>query len=212
MRVVVTRPLAQAASLAEALERAGHEVVVCPLIDVEPVDDEAIDLAPYDWLIVTSANGARELARRGRGRPRRIAAIGRATAAALGEAGFAVDFVPTISTQEGLVAELPPAEGRVLVAAAEDARRLLVDELGAEFVALYRTRALRPPEPPAGDVVMLASGSAARAFAALGVPLPAVSIGPETTRVAEAAGLTVVAEARTQDVEGLVGAVDRVRA
>ena len=57
---------------------------------------------------------------------------------------------------------------------------------------------------------MLASGSAARAFAALGGRRPAVSIGPQTTRVARAVGLEVVAEAETHDLDGLVAAVARV--
>ena len=70
-----------------------------------------------------------------RGRPRRTAAIGAATAAALGGA----DLVPRVSTQESLLDELPRPAGRVLFAGAEGARRLLVDELGADFVALYRT-------------------------------------------------------------------------
>jgi uroporphyrinogen-III synthase len=56
-------------------------------------------------------------------------------------------------------------------------------------------------------VVVLASGSAARSFAALGLDISAVTIGPETSRVAEAAGLRVVAEARTHDLDGLVAAV-----
>ena len=95
----------------------------------------------------------------------------------------------------------------MLVAAAEGARRLLVDELAADFVPLYRTLELRPGEAPEGDLVVLASGSAARAFAALGLDLPVVSIGPQTTAAATAAGLRVAAEAETHDVEGLVNAI-----
>ena len=72
---------------------------------------------------------------------------------------------------------------------------------------LYRTTALRPEPPPEGDLVVLASASAAEAFAALGLELPAVSIGPETTRAAKAAGVNVVAEARTHDLDGLAAAV-----
>ena len=37
--------------------------------------------------------------------------------------------------------------------------------------------------------------------------LPAVSIGPETTRVAGQVGLTVAAEAASHDLDGLVAAV-----
>lgn len=205
--MIVTRPAAQAEPLATSLREAGHEVVVCPLIEIEPLGGEPIDLERYDWLVVTSANGAAELARRGRGRPGRVAAIGGATAAALADAGFPVDLVPGTSTQEGLLAELPRPAGRVLLAAAEGARRLIVDELEADFVTLYRTVALEPRAVPAGDLVVLASGSAARAFAALGVDLPAVSIGPQTTAAARDAGLCVVAESATPDVEGLVAAV-----
>ena len=54
---------------------------------------------------------------------------------------------------------------------------------------------------------MLASGSAARSFAALGVDIPAVTIGPETTAAAREAGLEVVAQAKTHDLDGLVAAV-----
>ena len=52
-----------------------------------------------------------------------------------------------VSTQEGLLAEFPRPAGRVLFAGAEGARRLLVNELEADFVALYRTRELTPESP-----------------------------------------------------------------
>ena len=203
MRIIVTRPRGQERELARGLEQLGHEVVVCPLVEVEPLGDDAIDVSSYDWVIVTSVNGARELRRRMRGVPRRVAAIGRATADAFGGA----DLVPALSTQEGLLAELPRPAGRVLFAGAEGARRLLVDELGATFVPLYRTRALKPAEQPEGDLVVLASASAARAFGALELGLPAVSIGPQTTAAAREAGVEVVAEAETHDVAGLLAAV-----
>ena len=74
-------------------------------------------------------------------------------------------------------------------------------------VALYTTRLVRPSAPPDGDVVVLASSSAARAFADLEVEIPAVTIGPQTTRTAEDAGLEVAAEAKSHDLEGLVEAV-----
>jgi uroporphyrinogen-III synthase len=105
-----------------------------------------------------------------------------------------------------LLREFPRPAGRVLFAAAEGARRTAIDGLGADFVPLYRTRLLEP-EPPGGDLVVLASGSAARAYAAIGGALPVVSIGAETSRVARECGLTVVAEAATHDLEGLVAAV-----
>jgi uroporphyrinogen-III synthase len=204
VRIVVTRVHEQAAELVERLEALGHEVLVCPLIMIEPTGPEEIDVSGYDWVVVTSPNGSRELSLRMRGRPRRIAAIGPGTAEALHEPP---DLVPRVSTQEGLLAELPPPAGRVLFAGAEGARGLLVDELGADFVALYRTKELHPPDFPAADLVVLASPSAARAYAGLGRSTAAVSIGPQTTKAARAAGIDVVTEAETQDLDGLAAAV-----
>ena len=95
--------------------------------------------------------------------------------------------------------------------AAAGARRLISDELPADFRAVYRTMELIP-EPPAGDLVLLASPSAARAWAKLGPRLPAITIGPQTTEAARLAGLDVVAEAKTQDVAALVDSAAAWRA
>ena len=208
MKVVVTRPRAQAGPLVARLEALGHDVVECPLIEIEPLSDEPIDAAGYDWVVVTSPNGADEVARRGRNLPR-VAAVGPGTAERLRERGIAPAFVPRVSTQDGLLAEFPRPAGRVLFTAAENARRRPIDELGADYVALYRTRLLTP-DPPAGDLVVLASGSAARAYAAIGGRTPAVSIGPETTRAARSVGLEVVEEAPAHDLDGLIAAVEAV--
>jgi uroporphyrinogen-III synthase len=201
MRVWLTGTRAE--PLAGRLRGLGHDVVHVPLVRVEPLGNEPVDVEGYDWVVVTSVTGARELRRRMRGTPGRVAAIGAATARALGGA----DLVPRVSTQEGLIAELPRPAGRVLFAGAEDARRLLVQELAADFVPLYRTVELRP-EPPEAGLAVLASASAARALGALNASVPAVSIGPQTTSAARAAGVRIVAEATTHDVDGLADAVE----
>ena len=58
MKVIVTRPRDQAGPLVARLEELGLEVVECPLIEIDPFDD-AIDVEGYEWVIVTSPNGAR---------------------------------------------------------------------------------------------------------------------------------------------------------
>jgi len=200
MRVVVTRD-----DLVPRLEALGHDVIVCELIRVEPLGEEPVDARGHDWLLVTSRNGARELARRGvLGEPS-VAAIGPGTAEELRAHGFRVDLVPRTHTQEGLRDELPG--GRALLAAAEGARRGVLE---ADFVPLYRTIELRP-EPPEGDVAVLMSGSAARALAATGARLPVVAIGPQTEAEARAVGLDVVAVAREHDLDGLVDAIASLR-
>jgi uroporphyrinogen-III synthase len=204
LRVLVTRPEGPGAvALVERLRTQGFDAMHVPLIAVEPTGDDPIDLSDYDWVVVTSPNGARELRRRASGPLPLRAAIGRATAEALGGA----DVVAAVSTQEGLLAAMPARPGRVLFAGAADARTLLPDALRADVVVLYRTRALAPAAPLQGDLVTLASASAAVVLGALESNLPAVSIGPETTRAAREAGITVVAEARTHDLEGVVEAV-----
>jgi uroporphyrinogen-III synthase len=208
VKVIVTRPRHQAGPLVARLEALGHTVVECPLIEIEPLSDEPIDVSGYDWLIVTSPNGADEIARRGKNLPR-VAAVGPGTAERLREHGIEPELVPRESSQDGLLAEFPRPPGRVLFAAAEHARRRPIDELGADYVPLYRTRLLTP-QPPGGDVVVLASGSAARAYAGIGGDAPAVSIGPQTSAVAREVGLEVAAEAPTHDLDGLVAAVEAV--
>ena len=195
MRVLVTRE-----ELAARVESLGHDPVFCELIRVEPLGDQPVDARAYDWLVVTSRNGAHELARRGV-TANRIAAIGPATAEALESHGLHVDLVAATHTQEGLRDELPG--GWLLLAAAEGARR---DVLEADFLPLYRTIELRPDVPDA-DVALLMSGSAARALSATGARLPVVAIGPRTAAEARAAGLEVIAVATTHDLEGLVEAL-----
>jgi uroporphyrinogen-III synthase len=204
-RIVVTRPAGREGALVERLRVAGHEVSHVPLIALEPLGDDPVEVAGYDWVILTSVTGARELRRRMRGTPKRVAAIGDRTAAAFGGA----DLVAETSTQEGLLEALPQSPGRVLFAGAESARRLLPETLGADVVALYRTVELTPQAWPDCDLVVLASPSAARALGRTDADSPVVSIGPETTRAARDAGLTVAAEARTSDVDGVVEAVER---
>jgi uroporphyrinogen III methyltransferase/synthase len=209
-RVLVTRAEEQASPLAERLEAIGCEVLLCPLIRIEPLGDEPIDVGDFDWVVVTSPNGATELARRLVSPPHRLAAVGPATADALRAHGLEPDLVPRLSSQDGLLAELPRPAGRVLLAAAEGARRLLVDELGADFLPLYRTVELRPEQVPEGDLAVLASPSAARALGATHVRLPVVVIGPHTAEAARALGFDVVGVADAHDLDDLVAAVELV--
>jgi uroporphyrinogen III methyltransferase / synthase len=204
MRIVVTRADAQADELARGIEELGHEAVRCPLIRVEPLGDEPIDLAPYDWVVVTSPNGAGELARRLVSPPAKLAAIGPGTAEELRRRGLEPDLVPQVSTQEGLLAELP-GDARILLAAAEGARRLLP----GDFLPLYRTVELARDAPPEGDLAILMSPSAARAYARVRGSAPVIAIGPQTAAEAEAQGLTLRSVAKSHDLDGIL---DEIRA
>jgi len=207
-RVVLTRAAGGNDELAARLAAAGVEPVECPLIAVEPIPGPPLDLGAYAWLVLTSRHGVEMLAARGwNGGLPRLAVIGPGTAEAARVHGLEPDLVPDVSTQEGLVQVFPAGPGPVLFAGAADARDVLARELGADVVPLYRTVALRPDVFPRADLVVVASASAARALAALGVATPVVSIGPVTSAAAREVGLVVAAEAATHDLDGLERAV-----
>jgi uroporphyrinogen III methyltransferase / synthase len=98
LRVIVTRARGQLEPLASRIEALGQEVVRCPLIELEPIGPEELDVESYDWVVVTSAFAAAELLRRARGQLPKLAAIGPGTAAALREGG----------AEPALVARVPP--------------------------------------------------------------------------------------------------------
>jgi uroporphyrinogen III methyltransferase/synthase len=206
----VTRAPGGADRLGRRLAEQGLEVVECPLIRVEPIAGPPLRLDGYDWVALTSVSAVELLLSRLEGGLPAVAAIGPGTAEALRSRGIEPALVARCSTQEGLVEELREhvhAGTTIAFAGAEGARDLLAMELGADVIVLYRTVELRPERFPDVDLVVLASASAARAYAALGERRPCVSIGPATSAEARRLGLGVLAEAASHDLDGLVEAV-----
>lgn len=228
-RVVTTRP--ETGRLEELLAAAGLEVVHVPLIEIVDAADggaalaDALDaLAAGDWLVVTSQHGARRVGAAAAARPGvRLAAVGTRTAEELAAlAGRPVDVVPEHQTGADLVAALPPAAPgtTAVIAQADQADGAVaggLERLGYRVLAVtaYRTVARRPTEADrarvlAAEVLALASGSAARAWAAaFGPDTPPVvaAIGPTTAAAAEAAGLDVTHVAASHSVEGLAATI-----
>lgn len=192
---------------ADVLRAERFDVLHVPLVRIDPFDGPPIHAADYDWLVLTSPSAVECLFRRLEGPLPRVAVIGPGTAQALRAQSVEPTLVARRSTQEGLVEELPRPVGRVLFAGAEGARNVLVSELGADFLPLYRTVELRPDDFPDVDVVVLASPSAARTLAELRRDLACVAIGPVTAEEARRLGLIVVAEADSPDPDGVAQAV-----
>jgi uroporphyrinogen-III synthase len=222
-KVVITRAAEQADDLVELLRHAGAEPVVVPLVAIEPIEPEVsrlLSLQPndFDWLVVTSPNGARAFTAVHATAPAHVAAVGSATSAVLSEHGVTVEFVPRRQNAAGLLAELPAdVAGSVLLVQAEAAAPTVGEGLRARnlqvtAVTPYRTVPVRPPASLqlaalSADAVLFASGSAARAWLAVfGTSTPAlvVSIGPSTTAAVEAFGLKVNLEAADHSLSGLV--------
>jgi uroporphyrinogen III methyltransferase/synthase len=210
-RIVLTGAREGSGRLAARLRGLGYDVAECPLIRIELLPGPRLDVSGYDWVVLTSARAVDPLLARAHGPLPQVAAVGPGTAEALRERGIEAAVVAAHSTQEGLVRAMRAAglgaTERVLFAGAEGARDVLVRELGADAVALYRAVEELPGAFPAADLVVLASASAARAFARLGLDLSCVSIGPVTSAEARRHGLRVVREAVRHDLDGLVDAV-----
>jgi uroporphyrinogen-III synthase len=198
VRVLVGRARHQASALSSELRKLGATVVEIPFIEIrkprsfKPLDSALMNLANYDWLILTSVNGVEAMWERLAKlhlaktifKPVRIAAIGPATKKAIEQRGGVVDVVPKEYVAESVVRSLQRrVKGkRVLLVRAKVARDVIPRELrqaGAEVdvVEAYETvvprasgqrlhRLLKNPRRRA-HVVTFTSSSTVRNFVAL---------------------------------------------
>lgn len=176
-KVLVTRAEEDCAPLEELLRARGFTPVRMPCIAIEELPLDGLQEDP-DFVVVSSPRAARRL--RGRFPRAQFAAVGEATAAALGRAGV---LLPAAGTgADALLATLLPlVRGKtVLLPRAEEGNPGLPAQLEANgarvtAVALYRTVVAPFADPGvlaqlragAIEVAAFASGSAARGFVAL---------------------------------------------
>jgi uroporphyrinogen-III synthase len=158
--ILVTRARRQAGRLSEELRALGADVVEIPAIEIVPPESYAAldaalgNLSQYQWLIVTSANGARVVQERMAAlgvnaealSHLRVTAVGASTAQALRDAGIRVAVTPREYVAESLLEALGDraAGERVLLARAAVARDVIPDALRAQgatvdVVDAYRT-------------------------------------------------------------------------
>lgn len=238
--VLVTRPAEQAASLATQLEELGAEVLVQPAIAISaPQDwgpaDAALDqLARFQWLVFSSANGVHAFMGRlfARGCDVRalgslqVAAIGPATDDALRHYHVQADLVPTRYQAEDLAAALrsEAAGKRFLLVRASRGREVLGETLqaaGAEVVqaVFYDSSDLAVAEPEIvgamwdGKVhwTTVTSSAIARSLTRL-FPRELsrtrlASISPLTSDTLRQCGYEPAVEAREATMEGMVAAI-----
>jgi uroporphyrinogen-III synthase len=247
-RVLVTRTAARSAAMALALVDRGFASIVVPCIAIasEPsrqLDAAILGLATGDgaeWVVLTSVNAVdavRDAADRlgvdlpsTRGAGVRWAAIGRATARALADAGVVVDFRPPRADGSTLATSLPVEPGmRVLVPRGDLADTAIPTTLAERGAIVSSIVAYRTIEAPADSAPLLeaalvdlpaaivaTSGSTVRGLATLADRIkagdrvrtvPLVAIGPATAAEAARLGFTVVGQAATQDPGGVADAV-----
>jgi uroporphyrinogen-III synthase len=242
-RILITRAPRQASELADRLTALGATPILIPTIEIGPpssfaaLDAALASLSRFDLVAFTSANAVEAFRQRAslRGiepRPKRIAAVGPATARSLESIGLHADVIPPTFTAESLAETLlPEAAGRrILLILAEHApatlrialvaagahvtvataygNRIPADSLAA-IAALFSDPASYP------DAVTFTSASTASNLLALleaaNLTLPAsvirASIGPITSRTLRDLGLPPHLEASEPTTPALAAAL-----
>ena len=151
MRLLVTRPLAEAERTVAELERRGHQALIAPVLTIEPVFDVAFDPASFDAIVMTSGNAPRALAEQplpDRVLALPVVAVGGQTAQAARAAGFS-DVVSADGDAGDLLALVRgrfAGGARVVYLAGSDRSRDLAAELApsgieVETMVVYRADA-----------------------------------------------------------------------
>lgn len=242
-KIVVTRTRKQMSGLAGKLSENGANVCEFPTIEIIPnkdaypeLDAAIENLANFDWVIFTSANGvevffdrilylskdARSFAGVG------VCAIGPATSEKLREYGIRADVVPDKYIAEAVAEAIKDkVSGRkVLLPRADIARKdisVLLKKYGADITEIPIYVTTRPETKPneleellaGADLVTFTSSSTADNFAAiLGRGLKknlngvkGVSIGPVTTEAMKKNKIPIACEAKDYTIPGLVDAI-----
>jgi uroporphyrinogen-III synthase len=207
-----------------------------PPENLAPLDSAISNLSSYDWLIFTSANTVRALAARvaepgSKLAPLlKVAAIGPGTASAAKSAGFSVNLIADSYVAESLVQAIAEQVSglKFLLARAATARDVIPDSLraaGAQVDVVDAYRNVLPQEAPQKLRLALATPIDAATFTSsssvthlaeaarrggIAFPLagvPAISIGPITSKTLREAGWEPAAVASLSDIAGLVVAV-----
>lgn len=117
MKLIVTRPLEDALSLAETLKARAHVPVIMPLIQIIARTGSAVPDLPWQAICVTSANAPRAIACKPSWSSCAVFAVGRQSAAAARQQGY-----HNVEAHGGdvdgltrhMVAHLNPAAGPIL--------------------------------------------------------------------------------------------------
>jgi len=166
VRLLLTRPDADAQRTAAALRALGHEAIIAPLLRIAVTADAEIGSGPWAAILITSANAAHAIATHTavtQFHALPVFTVGQRSAQAMAAAGFA-----DVSSADGGVAELAHlAAARVapgaslLYLAGEDRSGDLAGDLGARGFAVQTAviyRAVAAASLPRVAAEVLASG------------------------------------------------------
>lgn len=151
MRILITRPLEDGEDVARRLVEMGHDTLLSPLLAVRFQSGQPLDLSGIQAVLITSANGARALARRNPDRDVPIFAVGPQSAEAARGAGFL--RVRSADGDAMALADMvakwaDPKGGFLLHAAGEDAGPALCERLAAHGFSTRRETLYRMEKAP----------------------------------------------------------------
>ncbi len=209
----------EAGKLSEALTSRGLEVTAVPVQRRRTLTYGGQPAA--DWSVITSARTVEALNELGVRLTGQVAAVGRATAAALRTAGYDVALIPALESARGLLSEFPAGSGKVFLPCSALAPKALAEGLRGlgwqvEVAHVYTME----PETIATELVqrwqegrfaavVVTSGSVARVInEALGWPVTTrvLAIGQPTQQVLNELGVaaSVSSSPHAEDVADAV--------
>ena len=177
--IVVTRPLAQAGELAEAIAQAGGKALVFPLLEISPADDPmplaeaAANLGAYALAVFISPNAAEHalpILLHAGAWPQGVvpAAVGQGTVRALVAHGVHGCIAPTERFDSEALLALPElaadrvAGRRVAIFRGDGGRELLADTLKERGATVDCIPCYRRSPPADGPAILLAAWRAGR--------------------------------------------------
>jgi uroporphyrinogen-III synthase len=196
MKLLIIRPQPGADATAARVKAAGHEALLMPLFEVQPVDWQAPSVVGHDGLLLTSANAVRQAG------PQLtsfahlpVLAVGKVTAGAALKAGLTVSQIG----DAGVEALLSHAENhRLLWLAGEDQTDLIAPPtVEVDIRIVYRSAAVPAPDHfhpviSQADCILLHSVRAATYLSAIlsdqHLEKAKLSIGALSEGIARAAG------------------------
>lgn len=146
MRLIVTRPENDSTELVAALKATAQDVMQIPLLEIEFFEDVAIVTDNLQAVLITSANGARGLAKNtalAELTGLKVVCVGPASRAAAQKAGFrdvaTAEPGDVSGVVEFVISNLDPNAGDLLYASGEKTSGDLVGQLTAKGFGVRRT-------------------------------------------------------------------------
>ena len=237
MRLLVTRPAPEGEGTAAALRALGHDVVLMPMLHIEPIADAPLGEGPWSAVLLTSANACRAFAahkRRSEILHLPAFVVGRRTAAAARAAGFS-DVTSADGKVDDLVrlvaGRLPGGSLPLLYLAGEDragdlAAALAVRGFAVRTAIVYRAVVATVPPPSlahllrAGGVdgVLHFSPRSAKTFVTLAqiagivlksVPIRHYCLSPQVAAPLAAAGAATIEIASDPQEQAMLDLIGR---